>query len=353
MNARAAVVPLALLAACGYKPVQERDPSKQPAYAFPHSVHVDADVQCSACHDVATATRLDPTVRHVRIPSRPSAQKPCSDCHDKDPAPIPPRPARPARFTFSHAQHLGYVKDCRTCHQQLTEPGDTVAQTPPMAACTGCHVHQQAFAEARCTPCHLDLKGFRPETAFRHQGAWLNAHGQLAKPSAESCAACHDQTYCTDCHSPATAATRIEVQFPERVDRAFIHRGDYVGRHTVDAQANPTSCRRCHGSGFCDACHAANNFSPSSTAAKLLKPSSHDSSWVSTVPGQPNRHAQEARRDISTCAGCHDQTGPQNTCVGCHALGGIGGNPHPSRFLSTHDSGDISKNSMCRTCHTK
>jgi hypothetical protein len=155
------------------------------------------------------------------------------------------------------------------------------------------------------------------------------------------------------CHSPATAATRIEVQFPERVDRSFIHRGNYVARHSVDAMANPQTCRVCHGSGSCDACHAANGFSATSTAPVLLKPSTHDANWASNVPGNPNRHAQEARRDISSCAGCHDQQGNTQTCVGCHKVGGLaGGNPHPRQFLDKHSASDRAHNAMCRTCHT-
>ncbi|HEX9241936.1 MAG TPA: cytochrome c3 family protein [Anaeromyxobacter sp.] len=346
MNARnGALVLVAALAACGYKPVTEADPSKQPAYAFPHSVHVDAGVACAACHDVASAKKLDPAVRHVGVPSGASRQKPCSDCHDKDPKAVPSRPARDHRLTFSHADHLKLVKDCRSCHQKLPEQGDLVAAAPPMAACTACHYHQREFAEARCTPCHTDLKAFKPETAFRHEGQWLNAHGQLAKPSAESCAQCHDQTYCTACHSPATAATRIEVQFPERVDRSFVHRGNYVGRHTVEAQASPSSCRRCHGSGFCDACHTANGFSASAVTGTLVRPLSHTAAFVA------GGHKNDARRDISSCAACHDQQGAQQTCVGCHATGGTGGNPHPKKFLDKHDAGDRSRNAMCRTCH--
>ncbi len=342
MNARIpALLAVAALAACGYKPVKEADPSKQPGWTFPHSTHVDADVACSACHDVAAAKKLDPAVRHVRLPASPSKTKPCADCHDKDPAPIPAR-TRTYRLTFSHADHLPRVKgDCKACHQKLPEAGDTAAPTPPMAACTGCHVHQKAFAEARCMPCHTDLKGFKPETAFRHEGQWLKTHGQLAKPSAETCAQCHDQTYCASCHSPATAATRIEVQFPERVGASYVHRGDYVGRHTVEAQASPASCRRCHGSGFCDSCHTANGFSPSATGTRNMPPT-HTTAFIS------GGHKGDARRDISSCAGCHDQPGTGNTCVGCHRSI----NPHPTSFLNNHSHGDISKNAMCRTCHT-
>ena len=349
MNARIpALLAAAALAACGYKPVKEANPAKQPASDFPHSTHVDADVPCSACHDLSGAKALD-AVRHVKLPANPSKTKPCSDCHDKDPAPIPARPAREYRLTFSHADHLARVKDCKVCHQKLTDRGDTIAPTPPMAACTGCHVHQKAFAEARCMPCHKDLKGYKPETAFRHEGQWLKTHGQLAKPSAETCAACHDQTYCTSCHSPATAATRIEVQFPERVGASYVHRGDYVGRHTVEAQASPQSCRRCHGSGFCDSCHTANGFSPSASASARIMPPTHSASFLS------GGHKDAARRDIASCAACHDQPGQSNGCATCHATTGKGGgniNPHPKAFLDNHGHGDISKNSMCRSCHT-
>jgi hypothetical protein len=353
MNARIPALLLAALAACGYKPVKEANPAKQPAYAFPHSTHVDADVPCSACHDMAGATKLDPAVRHVKVPANASKQKPCSDCHDTNPKAIPAR-TREYRLTFSHAQHLKYVKDCKSCHQKLTEPGDASAPAPPMASCTACHNHQKAFAEARCTPCHTDLKNLRPETAFRHEGNWLGMHGQLTKPTAESCAQCHDQTYCVSCHSPATVATRVEVIFPERVDRAFIHRGDYVGRHTVEAQANPASCRRCHGSAFCDACHSANGFSGSNVATgTAVRPLSHTPGIWSGPPGSTNQHANEARRDISSCAGCHDQKGPNQTCVQCHAVRATGTsiNPHPKRFLDTHNAADRSRNDMCRVCH--
>jgi hypothetical protein len=349
MKNRALVLLLAA-AACGYKPVKEAAPA-QPAYAFPHSPHVDADVPCSACHDMAQAAKLDPAVRHVKIPANVSKTTPCSDCHDKDPTFKVPARARAYRVTFSHADHLAKVKDCKACHVKLPESGDTAPATPPMASCTACHHHQQEFAQARCMPCHVDLKGYKPETAFRHDGNWLAMHGSLARPSAESCAACHDQTYCTKCHSPATVPGRVEIIFPERVEAAYIHRGDYVSRHMVDATAHPESCRSCHGSPFCDSCHAANGFSPSASGTPI-KPLTHSAGWVNLVDG--GRHKQEARRDISSCAGCHDQTGPTNTCLGCHKAttqGGAGRNPHPKAFLDQHTLGDVAKNGMCKQCH--
>jgi len=350
MNAKLPIL-LALAlgaAACSPKLAKEK-PVKEPAYAFPHSTHVDADVACSNCHPMAKATKLEAKVRHVSIPARPSKQKACQDCHDTDPPVKIPARSRPFRLWFSHADHLPRVNgDCKRCHVTQPEAGETVAKPPPMESCTSCHNHQQAFLESRCTQCHTDLKGYAPQTAFKHEGDWLRAHGGLARTSAESCAACHDQTYCAECHSPQTAAGRPSILFPERVDRSFIHRGDYVSRHMIEAGANPASCRRCHGPAFCDSCHQAQNVSDALASPR----DPHPVGWaIPPAAGQPPPHAQAARRDISSCAGCHDQ-GAQAICVGCHQVGGVAGSsPHPKKFRSTHDADDIAKNEMCKACH--
>jgi hypothetical protein len=357
MNARLPIL-LALAlgaAACGPKLAKEKPAAKDPAFVFPHSTHVDADVACSSCHAMEKATKLEAGVRHVKIPARPSKQKVCEDCHDKDPDLKIPARMRPFRLTFDHAAHLPRVNgDCKRCHAEPPEAGAAEVKAPPMAACTSCHNHQQDFAQARCTPCHTDLKGFKPQTAFAHEGDWLRTHGALARGSAESCAACHDQTYCAECHSPQTAAGRPSIVFPERVDRSFIHRGDYVSRHMIEAGANPASCRRCHGPAFCQSCHEEQGLS------KLVQDfrDPHPAGWaVPPAPGQIPPHGHAARRDISSCAGCHDQ-GAQATCVGCHRVGGIASDPvrnpngpHPSSFVSKHRGEDKTKNSMCAACH--
>jgi hypothetical protein len=242
--------------------------------------------------------------------------------------------------------------DCRRCHAQLTEPGDKAPKRPAMAVCTSCHAHQQDFAQARCTPCHVDLRGYQPETVFRHEGSWLATHGALARPSGESCAQCHDQTYCAECHAPQTTAARPSVVFPERVDRQFIHRGDYVSRHMIEAAAKPASCRRCHGSPFCASCHELQGLSK--FAGTVRDP--HPTGWANDK-ASGHFHGDAARRDITACAGCHDQ-GAAATCVGCHRQGGIAtlsGNPngpHPAKFVSRHRGDDKTKNPVCLACHT-
>jgi hypothetical protein len=295
------------------------------------------------------AKQLDPAVRHVKMPDV-MKTSPCQDCHDK---PLTYKlPARgPFRVRFDHAKHLTRVNgDCKRCHPKPPEQGDKERTYPPMATCTGCHKHQQDFAEARCMPCHVDLKGYKPETAFKHKGEWLKEHGALARPSGESCAACHDQTYCAECHSPTTAAGRPSIIYPERVDRRFIHRGDYVSRHMIEAGANPTSCKRCHGSAFCQDCHTQQGLTK--FAETFRRPATHDQpNWVNAGGGTP-AHGHAARQNITSCSGCHDQ-GAQATCVGCHQVGGVAGDkpPHPRKFLTKHDADDRKNNAMCAACH--
>lgn len=342
-----ALLGLAALAGCSAK-AQRPEARNDPAYAFPHSPHVDGDVACLNCHAaIADASKLAAGARHVQLPANPSKNPACSDCHDKDPELAIPARAMPFRLRFDHKAHMGRVKDCKTCHQKLPEPGDTELVPPPMAACTSCHNHQADFDGARCSSCHLDLKAYgKPSSAFSHKGDWLKIHGSMAKPTAESCSACHDQTYCAECHSAQTAAARPSVIFPEAVTRSFIHRGDFVARHQIEASANPASCRTCHGSAFCSACHVEQGV----TAAAVNVRDPHPAGWA-TDQGTRHFHGDAAKRDILSCAGCHDNGAAAN-CVGCHQMGGVGGNPHPRAFVRLHRDEDPSTKSMCKACHT-
>lgn len=359
MNARfAALLALAAAAtACGPKLAREQPARPEPKYVFPHSTHVDADVACVNCHPMQKATKLEANVRHVALPPSPSKQANCKDCHDTDPKLVVPVRTTPFRLTFDHAAHLPRVNgDCKRCHTEQPDTGATSYRYPAMGACTSCHNHQQNFVQSQCTQCHTDLKGYKPVTAFAHQGDWLHTHGTLARESGESCAACHDQTFCAECHSPQTAPGRPSIVFPERVDRSFIHRGDFVSRHMIEQEANPQSCRKCHGSAFCQSCHEQQGFLPDFSRL----PATHGQpNWaLPATPGSLPRHAHAARRDITNCAGCHDQ-GAQAICVGCHRVGSIAsqnnlGNangPHPPSFVMKHKGEDKTKNSICAACH--
>jgi hypothetical protein len=311
---------------------------------FPHASHGGFD--CDTCHDAASWKRLGDYVP-------PTVEK-CSECHDADAAHTPrPAPKKSEyAFTFSHALHLtgplkGRKDPCLVCHQALPQPGQKEKIVPPMAACTSCHKHETDVAEARCRPCHATLKeyGLKPLeqfTEFSHAPNFVNrGHGPLAQAQAETCAACHDQTYCAQCHATATQPLRPSIQFPENVTSNFIHRGNYVSRHHLDAERDPASCKKCHGSEFCNSCHTEHLQVPQS----LERRSPHPAGWTAR-----NAHGAAARQNIVTCSGCHDQ-GATAICVACHQPGGVGGNPHPAGWSSRHSLSDVSKNVACRACH--
>jgi hypothetical protein len=346
----------ALLAACAAKDARPAAAAGKadPPFVFPHSPHLEGEVDCKSCHgDITVATRLLPEFRHAVLPARNSDA--CNGCHDdadfKEKVKLA-LPARTREFTvrMDHAAHLARPGvTCQTCHKSAPEAGASDPVKLDMGTCTACHKHQADYAAGRCMPCHLDLKRYpKPVAAFQHAGDFLKLHGALAKPTAERCAACHDQTFCADCHSATTVAARPSVIFPEEVQRALIHRGDFVSRHMVEAGADPASCRRCHGSRFCDSCHTGQNLTGRGTLSAARNP--HPAGWGRKDSG--DFHGFAARKNIVACAGCHDN-GADAVCVSCHrtaARGGIAGvSPHPKSWKKT--AGDVGKNPMCGICH--
>jgi len=321
------------------------------AIRAPHGVHKNAKVECIACHEeIYDAKTLDKRVlpkeeKCLECHREQKQQGKCSNCHT-DVKRALPWPEREPTLRMSHADHIDRVKeDCSVCHKSLPNPLRAADAAPPMSACLSCHEHKQEYDDGRCSRCHIDLSRYplKPVSMFSHQGNFVREHGRSARAAGATCTQCHEQTFCSDCHAN-TVSTKIEVKFPERVDAGFIHRNDFLGRHSVEAQGDPASCRRCHGSSFCENCHTQQNLTPQ--AANPRDP--HPVGW--SFPGSREFHGTAARQDITRCAGCHDQ-GARSICVDCHRVGGIGGDPHPPGWQSRHDRNEISHNSMCLACH--
>jgi hypothetical protein len=131
----------------------------------------------------------------------------CASCHD---APTPPG-FHQLNFVQRHGQSA-FTSDleCATCHQ----------------------------SEAFCRDCHRETGRTPPGGgAGRYhdgQALWTFAHGGAARRAIETCASCHQQQDCLQCHS---AATGWKVNPHGRgFDRGMERR-------------NPALCRRCHVSG--------------------------------------------------------------------------------------------------------
>ncbi len=314
----------------------------------PHARHTKAEVDCATCHE----TIFDSTaLTTVDLPK----EKKCTGCHKEEKEKgncgfCHTRPDQPLALTghprelkMNHSEHIERVKeDCTVCHKDRPEPLRTEGMAPKMEGCFSCHEHQADWDKGECEKCHLDLTryGLKPLAAFSHRNNWLKDHSMEARSGAELCANCHEQSFCSDCHAK-TESLRVDLRLPERVDRAFIHRNDFLSRHSVEAQADEAMCQRCHGTDFCQSCHTKQGLVPG--APNGLNP--HPPGF-----GQGNAHGAAARNDIVSCAACHDQ-GAASICVSCHKVGGVGGNPHPVSWLSRHPHEEIGKNAMCQVCH--
>jgi hypothetical protein len=353
---RALLIGLVALGACARFAAQspESQPPPRDQIKVPHDKHAKGDVKCIACHEgvfeekqVGTSTEAFP------------AEEKCLECHkeqkDKNNCDFCHTDVKHAAkrsllgegaVKMSHEKHIELVKeDCTVCHKSLPEPFVTEATVPKMGDCLSCHGHAEEYARTDCKSCHPTLAwaALKPISDFSHQGNYIKRHAGDARSSAENCSQCHDQTYCADCHAK-TVSTQIELKFPESVTKQFIHRNDFAGRHSVEAVADPVSCKRCHGTSFCSSCHTADNLTPAGTNPRDPHPVGF------SLPGTANFHGPAARRDIASCASCHDQ-GAKSNCVTCHKVGGIGGDPHPPGWTSKHGHGDIAKSAMCQTCH--
>jgi Cytochrome c7 and related cytochrome c len=356
MTARARLLLFALVsvAACATAMVTLRNPVAD-EILFPHARHAKAGVECITCHDgvwdetALGKPQLPPEAKCLECHKAKKESRDCNFCHS-EPQLAAAWPTPEPHLKFNHSKHIDLVKeDCKVCHIQLSEPRADKAPVEGHGACLSCHEgpHPAQFAQARCDTCHVDLKRYpmKPVVELSHQGDFVKNHAIAARAAGQSCAACHEQNFCLDCHTTVTALGPPGLMQPDRPDRNFIHRNDWLSHHPIDAAADPASCRSCHAPRSCDACH--NSLNVGAAGSNPRNP--HPPGWSARGFGVAF-HGDAARRDINSCASCHDQ-GAQSNCVTCHKVGGVGGDPHPTGFSSQHSLQESRTNSMCLTCH--
>jgi len=339
-------------------------------FTFSHQLHAkEMEVACAKCHaDIAATTEV--AERH--LPAFDACRQchedghvgevDCTTCHASPEAlqqaaatqAIPRLTPRETHLNYSHKDHLPRVQgDCLACHQEIltsTQPND--GKTPTMAACMQCH--QEQYDQLQCRQCHADLSAerFQPQLGrFRHQGDWLHTHKlQAQQANGSACAQCHMERFCADCHSGVDNQVKVSVKYPAEVGREFIHRGDWVSRHPVDAERDPQPCLSCHRINSCTDCHERSGVryvvggrSPFGTSHPYGAEIATSGHGIASHP--ENRSI--IRHNIVACASCHDGDTP--VCTTCHAsVSGAGINPHPPGFRSNFNP---NRQPVCRTCH--
>ncbi|MCA9738419.1 MAG: hypothetical protein R3E98_06500 [Gemmatimonadota bacterium] len=151
----------------------EPDSHLRPFFATDHGALAAGSLaSCSGCHTTET----------------------CTQCHDA------PRSGgfHPSAFAARHAaEAFGATMDCATCHS--TE-----------AFCRACHVEAGLGSTGRLGPGYHDAEPL-----------WLLRHGQPARQALESCAGCHQQRDCLQCHS-TTGSFQVSPHGPDfDADRAW------------------------------------------------------------------------------------------------------------------------------------
>jgi hypothetical protein len=306
---------------------------------FPHKPHAENQVACVDCHgDVNTAKGLQRVL---------PAKAKCAECHDvkSDCGTCHADAKKPKgygkawrRTNFVHAQHVEaeVLADCPSCHGTM-ESG--ASATLSHASCVECH--KDDVDGLLCAKCHRDFNavGLKALTSFSHKANFVTEHKEFARKSGATCAQCHQESFCLDCHNPREEV-KPSVKYPEKVFRNFVHRGDWRTVHAMEAKADGATCLSCHKPGECKTCHERRGLDQEGD----YRVRRHPNGWVSS-------HGTEARRNVLVCASCHDR-GKESVCVKCHAGGGF--NPHPADWkqrLHNRNAIQHKDKRTCLTCH--
>jgi hypothetical protein len=324
-------------------------PAQQIHLRFSHRQHVEAQVDCTQCHDaVEKSSRAadrnlpghvqceschDIAAAKAGEPADPKSS--CDTCHPgvtSDADPYVPSHFPANNLHFPHDTHLRRGIDCARCHEGIEKAElGTRDHLMRMVQCLGCHDGVQA--PNRCTTCHLAEPDGVLKTRFEsgtlaptgqlrddaHDRDFLRRHAQVAQADQESCSDCHRVAECEACHASSSKAFRI-------------HPPDWMASHGVVARSQSMDCASCHREqSSCVACHQQTGVASESRLRRAGGPlagrSFHPAGFANPVRDSPNHHAFEAQQNIESCASCHQE----QTCIKCHAAVPTSPkiNPHP------------------------
>ncbi|MBW7995849.1 MAG: hypothetical protein FVQ81_04600 [Candidatus Glassbacteria bacterium] len=289
----------------------------QPTIIFPHDMHVEGmELECETCHagaaeSISGTDNLIPGMDVCEACHDIEDTDNCSLCHpDMDNLDVYYR-VEDYSPLFNHQVHIEQEFACDLCHKGVSSSASAadlhlpgMGTYPVMDLCIDCHNGMRA--PNACTTCHLEGRGKIQEKrgkipADHNFSQWIRhrQHGDDAKiDNAESCMACHQRSWCMECHQGDN------LFFGNRP-----HPPGYEFKHPLDVRSGRIECAACHESrDFCAECHFEENVYPRSHQRGL---------WASRTSG--GRHAIEARINLEQCTSCHgEETGADPVCAVCH-----------------------------------
>lgn len=350
------------------------DETQKASIKFSHKFHVkDSGISCTDCHSGATTSKfasdkLSAKHENCQTCHEEQVEKNCTYCHSSDDVStyVFEKPAR--ELTFSHEFHIADQKiECQTCHKDVESSEQLESmKLPAMTTCNTCH--NDLKATNACETCHTNFASLRPREHDRTD--FVSEHKRIARVNDATCMNCHRQETCQDCHNgvglTGTQESGKDLMSPRSprltaIDRgqgmllAKVHDLNFRFTHGLAAQQKKQECQSCHKEQiFCAACHAAGG----NVNQVSFKPLSHASqTWKTIGPGSGGGdHAQFARRDIESCASCHDVQGGDPTCLTCHTdsdgLKGTDPKTHTRGFMSdVNGEWHSDPGSSCFMCH--
>ncbi|MCC7159502.1 MAG: cytochrome C [Ignavibacteria bacterium] len=343
---------------------------------FNHKIHIiEAGVSCADCHisaanSIKSADNLNPKEEVCATCHDVKDEKTCNLCHYD--GVYKKLKVNKTELIFSHKQHIVTEKKvCTDCHvglEKVKYSKESETGFPNMESCFSCHNTQKASNS--CENCHSNLTNLTPQN--HRSPNFLNEH-KLSDISSgkNNCMMCHSDNLCQACHSPVTFigknskegfyAPYYTKETGVRTDRTALqklttaHTLNYKFTHGLDANQKSFECKTCHEqSSFCAECHQ--------TGGELitgLTPTSHQVANFTTfgVNTGGGLHSDLAKKDIESCASCHDIQGRDPACVKCHfdndGVKGTNPKTHESGFMKD-DRGIFhnTEGANCYSCHT-
>lgn len=355
-----------------------------------HKSHVAMGMECTECHKNAKTSKqsgdnLLPKMADCYA-CHDEKSTPCEKCHPAGAEYVPfDNPER--ELIYSHKYHLENAKmECTACHQkfdQVDYSHETDKGMPEMELCFGCHndgmgsvksefkeINKSGLAASKnCELCHSDLTSIKPKN--HNISGFAKLHGNFSRTNAfdSNCETCHTESYCQTCHSGSPLLAIKDAASNKISDRSTkigvgadaknltlqnVHSLNYLFTHGFEARTKKTECYTCHDQQtFCNDCHsgAGDGF--------RRKPVWHTPVGFTTIGRGTGggTHAIYAKREIETCASCHDTQGGDPVCIMCHidpdGIKGTNPKTHDKDFSKAGEDGiwHHDDGAVCFNCH--
>ncbi|HKG92613.1 MAG TPA: hypothetical protein VKA84_12000 [Gemmatimonadaceae bacterium] len=298
---------------------------------------------CARCHvNAATLRQVAQLERDPRVAAAVAGK-----------APAYPVPAshRAPDFHVDHGRLArAGVATCGSCHARAScaschigrgaqdvirrlpapEPGSAAGVRLERRASRGGEWGATPAAAAAVAPAHRTSIAYvvsRADTTARlvrvHPPDFERAHGAAAATRELDCAGCHEQRFCSGCHTGE--------------GRRRYHRPNFVVRHAPESYGRERDCQSCHNAeAFCRGCHVR---------TALAAQGRLDVAFHNAQPQWFIEHGRAARQGLESCASCHKQL----DCMQCHSERTRRVSPHGPNFDAQRMGGRSL--GTCLTCH--